>query len=299
MPTYTSPTGFFFRSACRACYACYADSNIRNLCFSESICHFKSGFITHCTVFFQRFALDTEIFHLRRICVSHKAFIQNLRRTRPENICYKCRKSPPVQLSAAETVIFLSASIFTTFSFKPFYFRFHINHPSPYYLGYTSIFSTPAKAASISVSTSSLLSDFSIFTRFRICCGCFVVNAVQQSSYGKIDVSNVPISCALSTISILSIPISGCNTGISTAEFVTSSAAKSLACNLSDALARQSANDLCLRANLSAIRIINLRITSVKCSSGHFSAICNCISVNGTIYKLILMYIVRLCLQAQ
>ena len=80
----------FFRSACRACYACYADSNVRTCVFSESLCHFKSGFITHCTVFFQRFALDTEIFHLRRICISHKAFIQDLRRTR--NICYKCRK---------------------------------------------------------------------------------------------------------------------------------------------------------------------------------------------------------------
>ena len=43
--------------------------------------------------------------------------------------------------------------------------------------------------------------------------GCFGVNTVQQSSYGRMDVSKVSISLAMAMISRLSIPITGLNTG--------------------------------------------------------------------------------------
>ena len=39
------------------------------------------------------------------------------------------------------------------------------------------------------------------------------VKTVQQSSYGRMDVSNVPISRAIFTISRLSMPMSGWSTG--------------------------------------------------------------------------------------
>ena len=44
--------------------------------------------------------------------------------------------------------------------------------------------------------------------------GCFATNVVQQSSYGRIDVSYVPIFNEISTISCLSKAITGLNTGI-------------------------------------------------------------------------------------
>ena len=54
--------------------------------------------------------------------------------------------------------------------------------------------------------------------------GCRGVNTVQQSSYGRIDVSKVPICTAYRTISDLSKPISGRKTGREIGSSVTRSA---------------------------------------------------------------------------
>ena len=61
------------------------------------------------------------------------------------------------------------------------------------YSGKTSIFSTPCNAASINSSTFMCDSVFSRYSLFGFTTGCFGVNTVQQSSYGRIDVSYVPI----------------------------------------------------------------------------------------------------------
>ena len=71
----------------------------------------------------------------------------------------------------------------------------------------------PFTASSTSASTSSALSAFSTSLSFGRVRGCFGVNTVQQSSYGSIEVYNVPIFLAMRTISSLSMPISGWSTG--------------------------------------------------------------------------------------
>ena len=73
----------------------------------------------------------------------------------------------------------------------------------------------------MSAGRSSLASAFSTCARVGFVRGCRGVKTVQQSSYGKIDVSSVPMRRAIATIYSLSIPMSGQNTGRSTTADVT------------------------------------------------------------------------------
>ena len=77
----------------------------------------------------------------------------------------------------------------------------------------TFILSIPAYASSTSASISSADSICSTSRSLGFVLGCLGVKTVQQSSYGRIDVSKVPILRARRTISSLSMPMSGWRTG--------------------------------------------------------------------------------------
>ncbi len=72
---------------------------------------------------------------------------------------------------------------------------------------------TPATASSMRASASKAASASSSIARRGFVRGCRGVKTVQQSSYGWIEVSNVPIFRAMAMISSLSIPMTGRNTG--------------------------------------------------------------------------------------
>ena len=84
--------------------------------------------------------------------------------------------------------------------------------------------SVPSMAAAIKASLSSASSAFWISSMRGCVAGCFGVKTVQQSSYGREDVSNVPIFYARSMISLLSMPMAGRKTGIFTTASVQPSA---------------------------------------------------------------------------
>ena len=79
-------------------------------------------------------------------------------------------------------------------------------------------------ARAISPSTSSLASSASTASRTGFVFGCFGVKTVQQSSYGRMEVSSVPMRRAMDTISSLSMPMSGWNIGMWTTAPVTAMA---------------------------------------------------------------------------
>jgi hypothetical protein len=80
-----------------------------------------------------------------------------------------------------------------------------------------------ASFISFSKSTLAKISDSIFLTSagFGRVVGCFGTKIVQQSSYGKIDVSKVSIFRAIWQISSLSKQISGRKIGMSTHSFVT------------------------------------------------------------------------------
>ena len=80
-----------------------------------------------------------------------------------------------------------------------------------------------AFATSSSMQSASLSSDFLITLRFGFVTGCLATNIVQQSSYGRIEVSKVPIFSDMAIISCLSKPIKGLKTGSVHTSFVTES----------------------------------------------------------------------------
>jgi hypothetical protein len=86
---------------------------------------------------------------------------------------------------------------------------------------------------------------------------------VQQSSYGRIDVSKVLILLEISMISLLSIPIHGLYTGSETALFVTKRLSIVWLATCPMASPVTSPNEPLFKAILSAIFIINLLIIIV------------------------------------
>ena len=77
-----------------------------------------------------------------------------------------------------------------------------------------------AVCTSSSIFSSSFLSERLIAFRFGFVTGCLATKMVQQSSNGKIEVSYVQIRSAMLTISCLSKPITGRNTGRVQTSFV-------------------------------------------------------------------------------
>ena len=101
---------------------------------------------------------------------------------------------------------------------------FKISHPVFYSSesGETFMISRVVTAVSniSSIFSERCVSDFSMHSRSGLVTGCFATKVVQQSSYGKIEVSNVLIFSAISMISCLSKAMTGRNTGIVQTAFV-------------------------------------------------------------------------------